>query len=328
MSGNNFKVSIIVPVYNVEQYVERCIQSCIRQDLRPDEYEIVVVNDGSKDNSLKVVENIASRYDNIKVFSQKNKGLSGARNTGLKHADGEYVWFVDSDDWIKDNCLGNIYNICKTLELDLLQICAANICNGIEKRRFLHKEEGVVKLGKDVLNDEIQFCTPFSIYSREFLLKNNLWFYEGIFHEDNEFSPRVFFMAEKVSSINDILYFVYQNPNSITRSFNPQKAFDTIKVLRSLHDFQQRNNPGRFNSFNKVITSTFNVALHEAIKLDAETTKSFESELIKNDYLYNHLLYSGSLLYVLEGLLLKLFKNRPMALYKFLNKLDKREIKK
>ena len=90
---------IIIPVYNVEQFVEKCIRSCESQDVAKDRYEIIVVNDGAKDNSLEVVQRVAAEYDNIRVFSQPNAGLSAARNMGMRLAKGEYYMFVDSDDW-------------------------------------------------------------------------------------------------------------------------------------------------------------------------------------------------------------------------------------
>lgn len=95
------KLSIIIPVYNVELYIEKCLQSCLSQDIPYDEYEIIVVNDGSPDGSLAIAESIAKTTTNMTIISQKNGGLSAARNTGMSVAKGEYIWFVDSDDWIE-----------------------------------------------------------------------------------------------------------------------------------------------------------------------------------------------------------------------------------
>lgn len=92
------KLTIIIPVYNVEKYVGRCIESCLKQDLSPKEYEILVVNDGSKDGSIDIVRRYARENENIRIIEQENAGLSAARNHGIKEARGEYLWFVDSDD--------------------------------------------------------------------------------------------------------------------------------------------------------------------------------------------------------------------------------------
>ena len=100
------KISLIIPVYNVEQYIGRCLQSCLCQPhVAADDYELVIVNDGTKDNSMHVVEKMTRDYPNVTIINQHNQGLSMARNAGLKAAQGEYVWFIDSDDWIEDNCL-------------------------------------------------------------------------------------------------------------------------------------------------------------------------------------------------------------------------------
>ena len=92
------KLSIIIPVYNVEKFITRCLHSCVSQNLSINEFEIVVVNDGTRDNSMKFVSQFAEEYSNISIINQENKGLSAARNRGLSVAKGDYVWFVDSDE--------------------------------------------------------------------------------------------------------------------------------------------------------------------------------------------------------------------------------------
>lgn len=99
------RLSIIVPVYNVEPYLEKCLDSLLDQNIDKSQYEILVLNDGSTDKSLEIVHKYADKYSNIQEFSHPNKGLSGTRNVGLKNATGDYVWFVDSDDWIRLSCV-------------------------------------------------------------------------------------------------------------------------------------------------------------------------------------------------------------------------------
>ena len=101
-------LSFIVPCYNVEPYVEKCIESLENQDIPKGEYEILAYNDESKDYTLQVLEKLAKKYSNVKVASHKNKGLSGTRNRGIREAQGDFIWFIDSDDWISENCLGKI----------------------------------------------------------------------------------------------------------------------------------------------------------------------------------------------------------------------------
>ena len=324
---NSNLLSIIIPVYNVEAYVERCLISCVNQDLPLTDYEIIVVNDGSKDNSLTIIENVARNYSNIRVLSQENGGLSAARNTGLKNATGLYVWFVDSDDWIQNDCLKKITDICVHRNLDMLQICAANMYGEKAVRRFSYNDEERIINGIEALNSDIPFCAPFSIYRRGFLEQNNLYFFPGIFHEDNEFTPRAYYYAERVASLNDILYYVYQNPNSITRTVNPKKAFDSIIVMNNLHCFMNIVGDDVKVSFHRLITSTFNAALHDTLGISKEDIQLFNDELYKNRHLFIHLLKSGIWMYQLEGLLLMLFPNNPVKVYHVMNFFDRRSIK-
>lgn len=118
---DSYKLSLVIPMYNVELYIERCLNSCINQNLSPNEYEIIVINDGSKDNSLSIVEKIVQKYTNIHVISQINGGLSSARNTGLKNARGKYIWFIDSDDWIEPNVLKTLYDAASQNDVDILR---------------------------------------------------------------------------------------------------------------------------------------------------------------------------------------------------------------
>ena len=114
------KLSFIIPVFNTEDYLERCLASCLDQDLPESDYEIIVLNDGSTDGSLQVAQRIASSHPCIRIVSQENGGLSRARNAGLREASGDYVWFVDSDDYIARNCLGTLWSKCADEMLDVL----------------------------------------------------------------------------------------------------------------------------------------------------------------------------------------------------------------
>ena len=321
-------ISIVIPVYNTELFLKKCVESCVNQDLEDNNYEIIIVNDGSTDNSLDVVTELARLNSRITIVDQENKGLSGARNSGLRSAKGDYIWFVDSDDWIEVNCLKKITNLCKENELDILQFCAANIMNETPIRRFYRRNTGEIVEGKECLKNRFPFCAPFSIYKREFLINNNLWFYEGIYHEDNEFTPRVYYYAKKVGAIDDVLYYVYQNPNSITRTVNPKKSKDCVVVMNSLDDFSKNVDEESKMSFSNIITSVMNVALHDTLGLSNKDKKDFIALLKDNTHLFRHLRKSSSWVYRIEGFLLTIFKNHPISIYKLLNALDYRKEKK
>lgn len=314
------KLSIIIPIYNTEKYVEKCILSCLNQDIQLSDYEIICINDGSKDNSLKIVEEIASKHENIHVYSQTNKGLSAARNIGMKHARGDYYMFLDSDDWIEDKCLGKLSQKLKTEKPDCLVICAANVINGIPKRRNSYLNETPIS-GKELLKKGVEPCAPFAIWNASFLKNNNLEFYEGIFHEDSEFTPRAYYFANKVSFTNDIIYYVYQNPNSITRSINPKKSFDLINVVcKSLNNFAKQVEPTyRYLFYNLeglyLNNSIFNIMLSE---------KKFQEELnesiISAKQTWKDMLHSTILKYRVEAFLFYCFPKHPIYIYFFLHR--------
>ena len=133
-------ISLIAPAYNVEKYIEACVHSCENQDLPRDSYEIIIVNDGSTDSTYSTIERLSGVYENIRIVTQKNQGLSVARNNGFKLARGKYVWFIDSDDCISSNCLGKCLEIMERDDLDawslLLQFRLGRyfLTNSIQKR--------------------------------------------------------------------------------------------------------------------------------------------------------------------------------------------------
>lgn len=319
------KISLVVPVYNVEQYIERCLRSCLEQDIPQNEYEIIVVNDGSLDRSITIAEQIAATGTNITIISQENSGLSAARNKGLSLAKGEYIWFIDSDDAIKENCLKSIVEQCYSQDLDLLAICAANIIDNNIVRRFSYEDEKTKK-GFDILTTgKIQHCAPFTIYKRKFLESNRLRFYTGIYHEDSEWSPRVYFLAKKVGFTNELLYFVTINPNSITRATNPQKGFDCLTVAYSVDNFYKtvaREKCSVFfhNHISLMINnalSNFNTSVSKNIEDDFKVT------IYQKRQLFKHLCSSSILKYRIEGYLFRLFPKYVLCIYRLMQKIRK-----
>lgn len=327
----NIKFSIIVPMYNVELYIEKCLNSCLRQDISTNEYEIIVVNDGSPDNSINIANEIASKNQNIHIVNQNNLGLSEARNTGVSYARGKYIWFVDSDDTIKENCLKSIYEQCEDNQLDLLAICAANIIEGNIERRFGYSCKEVLT-GIDVLERGWMICcAPFTIYKRTFYIDHKLKFYSGIYYEDAEFTPRSYFYAKRVGFTNDILYFVTINPQSITRTINPKRAFDRITIIKSLDDFYHNVAKETHSSFfHNYISMMFNLAFSNFLDrsddnyLMKNVQKKFSKEILEIKHLFYHLYKSSNLIYKIEGVLFSIFPKYSLQIYKLLKLLDLR----
>ncbi|MFI1743929.1 glycosyltransferase [Thalassobellus sediminis] len=239
-------LSIIVPVYNVEMHLVSCIESIYVQDLENKKYEVICVNDGSTDNSLKTLQILNKKHKNIKIISQKNQGLSGARNTGLNSARGKYILFVDSDDTIKPNILKEITEICTNNNLDILEFGAAGIS---ENNKIIYKNQN--SSNQKVLNgasylQQIPYMSSAcnKVYLLNFLNKNNLRFMEGVFIEDIEFNTRAVFLSKRIMAINTIMALFLQRKGSITRTKNFKKTekmiFDIFTVLKSINEFTEQ----------------------------------------------------------------------------------------
>ncbi len=221
-------ITIIVPVYNVEKYLDECLKSLSCQTF-PD-YEIICVNDGSTDGSRRILTEWESRIPYMRVIDRENGGLSAARNTGLETARGEYVVFVDSDDWVEPAMLSQLANEMNGIDI----ICFA--CRRTDNNSYdILKPES--NKGWDYYNQHalesriVPFvCIWQRCYRREFLMANHLQFREGILHEDNEFTPRVCLRAKSVKVIPDVLYNYRVRPGSImtTRSLKNKESLITI----------------------------------------------------------------------------------------------------
>jgi len=242
------RLSIVLPIYNVEKWVGRCIASIRNLGLEPSDYEIVAVNDGSTDDSMKILEAFREKETEAGVetapwviVNQKNKGLSAARNAGLKAAHGTYVWFVDTDDYLVPGVGKQILEHAENERLDVLcfglqlveekggDIIAYDIPDASEGKR-LKGEEFLLKVGMP----PAAWC---ALYRRGFLQSNKLEFLEGVLHEDQEFTPRAYFLARRIAFDPVVVYNYVQREGSIMKSANPKKSDDMLVVCQRLWDF-------------------------------------------------------------------------------------------
>lgn len=212
------KVSIVIPIYNVEPYLEECLASAIGQTLK--EIEVICVNDGSTDNSMDIVRKYAKNDSRICIVEKENGGLSSARNAGMDAAKGEYILFLDSDDWILPETLEEIYEIAVKNDLDNVYFNAAvfydsDIIKETEsgysnyyKRKGIY--EGVytgAELGEKIMrNGDFRPSACLQMPKREMLQKYHLHFYEGIIHEDNLFTIQSMILEDKVMFIDKDYY--------------------------------------------------------------------------------------------------------------------------
>jgi len=234
------KLSIIVPVYNVESYIRSCVESLFMQGLDDQEFEVILVNDGTQDNSFDKIKDFIQDHRNVVRIDQENQGLSGARNTGMKYATGQYVLFVDSDDLIVEGCLSKLLPIAIETSADLVVSDFLKLSDDgiLSYRPDLSRElDYKTKKGSELFLEDLDPSQNYvwrTLYRREFLEQNNLKFIHGICYEDMPFTPRCYLMANKCVRAYCDLYLYRMGHSSITSTMNTKKAFDLNKVVESL----------------------------------------------------------------------------------------------
>jgi len=238
------RLSIIIPVYNVEKYLSRCLESLLAQDISINEYEIIIINDGSTDSSAEIARTYERRYKNIIIYDQTKTGVGAARNTGIRNAKGRYLFFVDSDDYIKQNCLKMLLDCIDSKKLDLLRFNYESIN---EKGIKLTKSKNSTKnsIYSENIVDGDTFLTDYlgwSCYVWLFLYKTSvikefkLLFNETMYFEDIDWMVRVMKAVKRVQSIDFHVYFYFQRTGSITKSIQLKDREKTVTdKLYNLH---------------------------------------------------------------------------------------------
>jgi len=244
------KISIIIPVYNTDKYLKECLDSCINQTLS--DIEIICVDDCSTDNSLKILEEYKTKNSRIKVFHHEiNKKQGAARNTGMDNATGEYIWFVDSDDFIDKNACQLLYDTIKENNVDLLSFCGISFVDSDKKRKYLNSSffQGL-HFNKIYLPDkrwrEMNFYN-ISASPCLFIVKKEVVerfrFRENVFHEDTDFTPILISFVSSMCCIAYTAYYRRLETGSETQGIITKKRLDdSIAVINSLNNFVVDNN--------------------------------------------------------------------------------------
>lgn len=318
----NSKLTIVLTVYNKEAYLRRAFDSLLSQEgVQEDDYEVLVVNDGSTDGSAAIVEEYAREDKRVRVLTQQNQGLSMARNNGTEAAHGEYVWYVDADDRISPK---GVSLICKAAEEhpDIIPIYAET--EGIDKVRNAVGE--YCKTGKEILLDgHWEYCGVFNVFRRAFLAENSLRFLPGIYHEDAEFTPRMLYAAKTVQVVPEVLYTVYRDPDSITQVPRAKRAFDYLTVAEHLSRFVQEK--GEITSvIGKVIDSSAALDINNAFAVICQNDKEQQQLLNQAFYekrkdLLRSLRNAASSKYRIEALFFSFFPKRYVQVYQWMKKL-------
>lgn len=272
------RLSIIVPVYNLESCIQRCVTSLYHQDLPEEEYEVIFVNDGSTDRTEEKIRELW--HENMLLLTQENARQGAARNNGLRHASGTYVWFVDGDDSIKENCLRHLVSILENQNLDILftgqkSFSDSGVFLGIKNTASVEDALRVFD-GKEYLKKRNLTLGPCYFFRRNFLLEHNLFFMEKTFYEDSEFMPRVCFYAKRVMHLDDAPYSIFLREGSSMRSVNPSLADNALKVSLRLLDFAGKHGRerGAADLFYYAIM-IFNTALDRLSQKTREEKKIF-----------------------------------------------------
>lgn len=235
------KVSVIVPVYNVEQYLARCLDSLVHQTLQ--EIEIIVVNDGTKDNSQVIIDQYVKSYSS-KVFGfiKENGGLGDARNFGIKHARADYIGFVDSDDYVVHTMFEKLYSKAIETESDLVLCDIEYVWEESKNRKYL----AGLRILEGVDRRKLLYLSPLfawnKLYRSDLIILNGLTFPQKLWYEDIPVTVPIFAVAKNVSYVNEVLIYYVQRSNSIMGTKNSAKLHDIFEVLMQVYDFYKKEN--------------------------------------------------------------------------------------
>lgn len=230
------KVSVIVPVYNVEEYLEKCLNSLAKQTLK--DLEIIIVNDGSPDNSQQIIDKYAKKYKNIKAYTKLNGGLSDARNFGIQKATGEYITFIDSDDYVNVHMYKTMYEKAKSGNFDMV-VCDLNyVYEDKIIKAYSNVKDDTTNIKKAMLS--IYPAAWNKIYKRK-LFDKGVEFKKGVWFEDVEFIYRLLPHIKTIGVVHEHFHQYVQRPGSITNTHSP-KIYHYIDNWNGIIDYYKANN--------------------------------------------------------------------------------------
>ena len=287
----NYKLSIIVPIYGVEQYLRKCVDSLLNQDI--DNYEIILVDDGSPDGCPKICDEYAAAHENIRAVHRENGGLSAARNSGIKVAKGEYICFLDSDDYWEPNVLSGLMAQIERDKLDVLRFKYQNVNERYEVYNPYKSDPYKGNDYSEVPTDGVSFlnsrfgtaCYAVMFILRRELLKDCL-FTEGIYFEDTDWTPRMLTKANRVASADTIVYNYLIRQGSITQAIDNSKKKkvldDKIRLIATMQ--QQAINlrkSGRYNRWYRDMISDTVVSIIGMLSVEFYAEKDAYMEQLK-----------------------------------------------
>lgn len=240
------KLSIIIPVYKVEKYIRNCLNSIYKQNFF-ENLEVIVINDGSPDNSVSIVNEFARKYGNLILINQSNQGLSVARNIGLSRATGEYVWFVDSDDQLMPEVFPELFGTLDYYSCDVVGFDVLSCHEGTGEEKCIPcviddngKLYNSIVSNRDIVHRVQTALVQMFIFKREFLIKHGIQFHVGIIHEDVEFMGKVYFFAKKITFLHQQIYrYLLRSTGSIMATLNTRSLICRDMIICHLGDFRK-----------------------------------------------------------------------------------------
>lgn len=278
------KYSFIVPVYNTEKYLKKCLDSLVNQTYK--DFEIIVVNDGSTDKSSNIISKYQKKYKNIIVIDKENEGLSMARNRGVQKTSGKYIIFVDSDDYVSNKLLEEVDK--KIDDSDILRFQIATENEVYTKVNEYHEEGFESMCGYDAFKylSSYHFVEPAWCYviRKNYYIENKFSFKKGVYHEDFGLIPYVIYKARKVKSVDFIGYYYIQRNGSIINNNDykktVKKAFDMLEQYKTMRLFAKNIN--RKNNLDDYFLSYIsNSVIVKARELKKDEKKVYINELKK-----------------------------------------------
>lgn len=323
------KISVIIPVYNVENYLKKCIQSILAQDFS--EYEIILVDDGSTDGSGKICDEYSQKYSQIKTIHQKNIGQGGARNKGIEEARGDYLLFIDSDDSIKENTFSYLYNTALDNGTDIVLFGMDYIDedgNTIETKRASSGGICNVDSSQCAYMASVDPYVWNKLYKRDIFIKNNIRYPEKVWYEDFSVISRIMLCADKVTVTDKVFYNYLQRKNSTMHVKNADKNSDMLKVVSDILDFYR--NKGAFEKYydqlcfltvmHVMVLCTLRVATvdihHPLLKQFYDFTLNNFPDFKKNRYVKEKLTLRHKMIFIFS-------KRKMYGMIKLLEKLNK-----
>lgn len=280
------KYSFIVPVYNTEKYLKKCLDSLVNQTYK--DFEIIVVNDGSTDKSSNIISKYQKKYKNIIVIDKENEGLSMARNRGVQKSSGKYIIFVDSDDYVSNKLLEEVDK--KIDDSDILRFQIATEDEEYTKINEYHEEGFESMCGYDAFKylSSYHFVEPAWCYviRKNYYIENKFSFKKGVYHEDFGLIPYVIYKARKAKSIDFIGYYYIQRNGSIMNNNDykktVKKAFDMLEQYKTMRLFAKNIN--RKNNLDDYFLSYIsNSVIVKARELKKDEKKVYINELKKSN---------------------------------------------